>query len=121
VPTCSDSPCPPTPHVHEGRLGYTGVTSPADHIRAWAVRTLQWDPLRNTVKYGVHGFARARGRVIDRAGRVPPIANIYTASSPKAGSQFMKALFDHPVVRSHTGLLTLPQLDYQQDPERGFP
>jgi hypothetical protein len=52
---------------------------------------------------------------------VPPIANIYTAGPPKAGSQWMKALFDHPVVRGKTGLFTLPQLDYQLNPERGLP
>jgi hypothetical protein len=89
--------------------------------REWATRTIQWQPARNAVKYGVHAYARARGRRLERGDRVPPIANIYTAGPPKAGSQWMKALFDHPVVREKTGLFTLPQLDYQLNPERGLP
>lgn len=89
--------------------------------RAWAASAVQWDPARNGIKYGVHGYASLRGRWYQRTGKVPPIANIFTASSPKGGSQWMKALFDHPVVRRHTGLLTLPQLDYQQTPDRVFP
>ncbi|KRF20954.1 hypothetical protein ASG90_00605 [Nocardioides sp. Soil797] len=89
--------------------------------REWATRVVQWDPARNTIKRAVHVAARARGFRLERAGAVPPIANIYAAGSPKAGSQWMKALFDHPVVRRHTGLFTLPQLDYQLKPSKPFP
>ncbi|QIX25479.1 sulfotransferase domain-containing protein [Nocardioides sp. JQ2195] len=89
--------------------------------REWATRAVQWDPARNTIKRAVHVGARARGVRLERSGRVPAIANIYAAGSPKAGSQWMKALFDHPVVRRHTGLFTLPQLDYQLKPSKPFP
>lgn len=89
--------------------------------REWATRVVQWDPARNTIKRGVHAGARARGLRLERTGQVPAIANIYAAGSPKAGSQWMKALFDHPVVRRHTGLFTLPQLDYQLKPSKPFP
>lgn len=89
--------------------------------RSWATRAVQWDPARNTLKRGAHQFARGRGLWLERSGRLPEMANIYTASPPRAGSQWCKALFDHPVVRARTGLFTLPQLDYQSDPGRGFP
>lgn len=89
--------------------------------REWATRAVQWDPARNNIKRGVHLAARARGRRLERNGQVPEIANIYAAGSPKAGSQWMKALFDHPVVRRHTGLFTLPQLDHQLRPSKPFP
>jgi hypothetical protein len=89
--------------------------------RTWAMRAIQWPPARNALKYGVHAYAHARGRRLERAGRVPRVANIYAASSPKAGSQWLKELLDHPVVRARTGLLTLPQLDYQRRLERPFP
>lgn len=89
--------------------------------REWATRAVQWNPARVAVKRGVHAFAAARGRSLQLTGRAPQIANIFAASSPKAGSQWMKALFDHPVVRAHTGLFTLPQLDYQQTPGKPFP
>jgi hypothetical protein len=89
--------------------------------REWATRVVQWNPARTAVKRGVHAYAAARGRRLQLTGRTPEIGNIFTASSPKAGSQWMKALFDHPVVRSHTGLFTLPQLDYQETPDKVFP
>lgn len=89
--------------------------------RAWATRAIQWNPARANVKRAVHLAARARGAALVRRNALPPIANIYAASSPKAGSQWLKALFDHPVVRRHTGLFTLPQLDYQARPDRTFP
>ena len=82
---------------------------------------MQWDPARNNIKRAVHAYAAARGRGLELTGRVPRIANIFAAGSPKAGSQWMKALFHHPVVRAETGLFTLPQLDYQENPSRGFP
>jgi hypothetical protein len=89
--------------------------------RDWVARSVQWDPARTAVKHGVHAFAGLRGRRLQRTGTLPTIANLYTASSPKAGSQWMKALFDHPLVKSRTGLLTLPQLDYQSRPTSPFP
>jgi Sulfotransferase domain len=87
----------------------------------WATRAVQWQPARNAIKYGVHAYARARGRRLERSAKLPAIANIYAASSPKAGSQWMKALLDHPLVRAKSSLLTLPQLDYQQRLDRALP
>jgi hypothetical protein len=89
--------------------------------REWATRAVQWPPARNAIKHGVHAYAGVRGRRLERAGRLPAIVNIYAASSPKAGSQWMKALFDHPLVRGKSNLLTLPQLDYQQRLDRALP
>jgi len=100
--------------VSEGNQGGGGP-------RAGATRVVQWNPARAAVKHGVHAYAAARGRALQLTGKVPTIGNIYAASSPKAGSQWMKALFDHPVVREHTGLFTLPQLDYQAMPGKTFP
>lgn len=97
------------------------VSSPISPAREWAAQTIQWNPARAAVKRVVHAGARVRGSWLEQRGRVPAIANIFAAGSPKAGSQWMKALFDHPVVRARTGLFTLPQLDYQEDPGRGFP
>ncbi len=93
----------------------------AGTIRESAARVIQWGPARNAAKYGAHHYASMRGHHLTRTGQVPPIANIFAASSPKGGSQWMKALMDHPIVRAHTGLFTLPQLDYQQTPDRIFP
>lgn len=85
------------------------------------ITSVNWAPARTTIKHGVHAAARARGRYLGVRGALPEVANIYAASCPKAGSQWIKALFDHPVVRSHTRLLTLPQLDYWQRPLTAFP
>lgn len=82
-------------------------------VRSWSTDAVNWPPARNAIKYAVHAAAEARGQVLLRRHRVPAIANIFAMSPPKAGSQWAKALFDHPVVREHTGLFTLPQLDYQ--------
>jgi len=72
-----------------------------------------WAPGRNVVKAAVRAGVQIRGKALEVTGRVPEVATIFLASSPKAGSQWAKALFDHPIVKSHTGLVTLPQLDYQ--------
>jgi hypothetical protein len=90
-------------------------------VREWATQVVQWNPARNAIKYGVLGFAHVRGRWYQRTGKVPEIANIITACSPKAGSQWMKALMDHPVVRAHTGLFTLPELEFKRYLDRPFP
>jgi hypothetical protein len=90
-------------------------------LRDAITKAVQWEPARNSVKYGVHAVARARGKGLEARGKVPEIANIYTGSCPKSGSQWAKALFDHPVVRQHTGLLTLPQLGYWLKPLKAFP
>lgn len=90
-------------------------------VREWATRVIQWDPARTTVKRGVHVYAALRGGWLERTGRVPDIGNIYAASSQKAGSQWMKKLFDHSDVRAATRLFTLPQFDYQQWPDKAFP
>lgn len=96
-------------------------SSESSGARELAARLVQWNTGRAWIKYGVHAGARARGQVLVRTGKVPPVANIFAAGSPKAGSQWMKALFHHPVVREHTGLFTLPQLDYQQRLDKVFP
>jgi hypothetical protein len=90
-------------------------------VRATIAKAVQWEPARNTVKYGVHAAARARGKVLEARGKVPAVANIYAGSCPKSGSQWAKALFDHPIVRSHTELITLPQLGYWLKPLKVFP
>jgi hypothetical protein len=90
-------------------------------LRDWAMRTVRWEPARDAVKVAARQVARARGFALVRTNRVPDIATIFLASSPKAGSQWAKAVFDHPVVRQKTGLFTLPQLDYQALKPRRFP
>jgi hypothetical protein len=90
-------------------------------LREWAIRRIQWNPARNAVKYGVLGLAHVRGSWYQRTGKVPEISNIITASSAKAGSQWMKALIGHPVVQAHTGLFTLPQLDFKYYLDHPFP
>lgn len=88
-------------------------------IRQWSTEHVRWQPGRNGLKYAVHGYARVRlAQLVHRH----ELANIFAISPPKAGSQWLKALLHHSVVRRQTGLLTLPQLDYQQKPPRhGFP
>jgi Sulfotransferase domain len=90
-------------------------------LRERVTKVVQWDPARATLKYGAHGAAHARALTLRVRGAVPEIANIYSGSSPKAGSQWAKALFDHPVVQRHTGLFTLPQLKYWDKRLRAFP
>ncbi len=90
-------------------------------IRERMTKAVQWYPARAALKYGAHAAAHARAQVLRVRGTMPEIANIYTGSCPKAGSQWAKALFDHPIVRKHTGLFTLPQLNYWDHPLRGFP
>jgi hypothetical protein len=90
-------------------------------IRQWASRTLAWAPARNGAKYAVHGYARARGHALAATGRSPEVATVVGAGVQKAGSQWLKALLHHPVVRARSGLVTLPQLDYAlTPPARGF-
>jgi Sulfotransferase domain len=98
---------PSTP-IEEG-----DVVGASRGLRQWAANTLQWDPARNTAKRGVYLIARARGGWLRRSGKLPAVANIFTAMSPKAGSQWPKALFGHQLVRARTGLLTLPQLEFE--------
>jgi hypothetical protein len=81
-------------------------------VRDLVTAAVQWGPARNTIKRAVHLGARARGGALHASGRLPAVVNIYAASCPKSGSQWIKALLDHPIVRAHTGLFTLPQLDY---------
>ena len=69
-------------------------------VRTWATRTVSWGPARIQIKKRAHTYARARGMMLERTGRLPEIANIYAASSPKAGSQWMRALLDHPEATS---------------------
>ena len=90
-------------------------------VRDLVTATVQWGPARNTVKRGVNLAAHARGRILSARHRLPEVANIYAGSCPKSGSQWIKALFDHPVVRAHTGLFTLPQLDDFQTQQRTRP
>jgi len=99
----------------------SGNGSVGTQLRTWATRTVSWGPARIQIKKRAHTYARARGAMLERGGRLPEIANIYAASSPKAGSQWMRALLDHPIVREHTGLFAIPQLDYRENPERGLP
>ena len=82
---------------------------------------LSWEPGRDAVKTGVRYGAHARGKVLELTGRVPEIATIFLASSPKAGSQWTKALFDHPIVHAHTKLFSMPQRDYQVVKPAKFP
>ncbi|MDX6278022.1 MAG: hypothetical protein QOJ72_2150 [Nocardioidaceae bacterium] len=91
------------------------------HLREMLTTSVNWAPARTTVKRGAHVVARARGRYLAARHDLPEVANIYAASCPKAGSQWTKAMFDHPVIRSHTGLFTLPQFDYYQRRLRAFP
>jgi hypothetical protein len=90
-------------------------------VRERLTAAVQWDPARIALKYGAHGAAHARGQALRAAGRLPEVANVYAASCPKSGSQWIKALLHHPIVRRHTGLFTLPQLDYQRRRPRPFP
>jgi hypothetical protein len=82
-------------------------------VQNWAANTLKWAPARNTAKRGVYAMAEARGRWLERSGKLPPVANVFAAMSPKAGSQWAKALFAHEVVRAQSQLLPLPQLDFE--------
>lgn len=90
-------------------------------VRDTITGSLNWTPARTAVKRGAHAAARARGRYLTARGTLPEVANIYAASCPKAGSQWTKALFDHPIIRSHTGLFTLPQFAYYERVPRTFP
>lgn len=91
-------------------------------LREWAAWNINWEPARQGVKRSIHAYARARGAALDRFHRVPQVATVFGASAQKAGSQWLKALFSHPIVTAHSGLLTLPQQDYKlTPPARGFP
>lgn len=97
-------------------------TTEGSGLREWATRVVQWEAGRSGLKRGVQVAARVRGAALTATGtNIPQIANIYAAGSPKAGSQWMKHLFHHPLVRAETGLFTLPQLDYQMVRVRAFP
>ena len=90
-------------------------------LREWSADVVQWGPARNGIKRGVHLYAGGRSAWLRARGQVPAVPNIFTGSCPKSGSQWAKALFDHEVVRRHTRLFTLPQLDYQKRAPRPFP
>lgn len=82
-------------------------------IRDWAAAVVNNESLRDLVKAGVRVGAHVRGTALELTGRAPDPATIFLASSPKAGSQWTKALFDHPIVHGHTRLFSVPQRDYQ--------
>jgi hypothetical protein len=99
----------------------TAAHSLSTRFRDALTASVEWPPARNTIKHGAHVAARGRGRYLAARDALPRVTNIYSASCPKAGSQSTKALFDHPIVRAHTGLFTLPQFDYYQRPLKRFP
>jgi hypothetical protein len=73
---------------------------------------VQWEPARESLRQGAWMVARTRAQVLERRGALPDVVNVYAASCPKNGSQWIKALLHHPIVRAHTGLFTLPQRGY---------
>lgn len=85
------------------------------------MKVITWEPARDFVKFGVRHAARVRGRYLQATGKTPDIATIFLASSPKAGSQWTKALFDHPIVAAHTRLFSMPQREYQNEKPYRFP
>jgi hypothetical protein len=97
------------------------MTESRESVRAFATKSVEWAPARNSIKYTVHAAARVRGQLLSVTGRAPAVNNIFAASCPKSGSQWVKALFHHPIVRAKTGLFTLPQLDYYERRLRRFP
>jgi len=88
------------------------VESNSKSMRDRVTDVVQWEPARNSLRQGAWLVARTRAQVLEKRGALPEVVNIYSASCPKAGSQWMKALLHHPIVRSHTGLFTLPQRGY---------
>lgn len=93
-----------------------------DSVRAWLTRHAQAEAVRGRLKQGALLYADLRGAALAAGiGSPRPVRNIYAASPPKAGSQWMKALLDHPIVRQHSGLFTLPQTAYVRQRRRGFP
>lgn len=94
----------------------------AQGARGFVTRRLTGTRTRAAVKRAAIRYAWYRGERLRKSGQLPEIPNIYAAMSPKGGSQWAKALLDHPIVRSHTGLFTLPQM-VSGVPEdgRGFP
>src|SRR5207237_1835721 len=70
----------------------------------------QSEPWRRHVRLGGSRLLELRGAASERFGRARPLRNIYGAGVPKAGSQWAKALFDHDIVVSATGLATYPTL-----------
>ena len=90
-------------------------------LRTIAADTVQWQPARNAVKDAARGYAHIRGAWLAATRTTPTIANIYTASSPKGGSQFMKQVLSHPVVAAHTGLFMMPQRLYQEHASKAVP
>lgn len=99
----------------------TAARSLSTRAREALTAYVEWAPARTTIKHGAHAAARGRGRYLAARNALPEITNIYSASCPKAGSQSTKALFDHPIIRAHTGLFTLPQFDYYQRQLKRFP
>jgi hypothetical protein len=97
------------------------VVDESADVRTRLTKIVQWQPARDAIKYAAHAAARGRAQVLERSGKMPPIANVFAGSCPKSGSQWIKALLHHPVVRKHTGLFTLPQLGYYKRSFRGFP
>jgi hypothetical protein len=92
----------------------TPVKRPA--VREWTTAAVSWAPARNSIKRATHVAAYGRAGVLAGRRRMPTVMNLYSGSCPKSGSQWIKAVLDHPLVRAQTGLLTLPQLDYYGRP-----
>ncbi len=80
--------------------------------RDLADRLIQWEPLRSRARHAGHVAIGVRGKVLERSDRLPPLRNIYAATTQKAGSQWTKAIFAHEIIRSTTRLAVLPQLEY---------
>lgn len=83
-------------------------------LRSLTSSAVQWQPAHNAIKDVVRGYAHVRGAGRTVTGTLPEVSNVFTASSPKGGSQFMKELLSHPTVVAHTGLFTLPQRLHQE-------
>jgi hypothetical protein len=101
----------PPEHDDQKGLRVTTTAEQRSAIRDRLSATVNWPPARNTIKRAAYAGAVARGGLLRARHQLPEIGNVYAASCPKSGSQWIKALLDHPIVRAHTGLFTLPQLD----------
>lgn len=94
----------------------------ARRLRQAASNVVQYEPLRKQVRLGGAIMLEARGFATQRFGSHRALRNIYGLGVQKAGSQWAKAVFDHELVVSASGLATFPSLAYADRPFRNrFP
>lgn len=95
---------------------------PLPRLKSAVKSAIQAERLRRPARASKALLLSARGPLMDRLSDANTLRNIYAATLQKSGSQWIKALFTHDLIRSQTRMATFPQFRYDEHQyRRRFP